>query len=231
MKPLGFKRLIHGKGKNMYGTRNVALIENRKSHWNMQDPNKISYVTPATLVLCTTFHLLANSTFIIAGLITLYEKMSALKWRMCNIPICEEKRVVWRFGISRMVCSCKMRVQQKVDLHCERGCSFQFLLASPHLTTYKVPDIVLATSFPRVLFVPVPKLCEIMLNFARFLFSETTSVAKTWNTSACQGVVVRLLRRYVRDTVSPWRKIWVYYSHNVHMQSLGSIRTGALAWL
>lgn len=89
---------------------------------------------------------------------------------MCDIPICEEKRViVWRCGISRMVCNCKMRVQRKVGLHYEGGCSFQFLLTSPHpqrtkyLTSFLLP-------LASVTFMPVPKLSEIMLNFALFFF-------------------------------------------------------------
>ena len=134
----------------------------------MQHRNNVSYVTPETLVLCTTFHLLTNSTFIITCLSTLHGKMSVLKWRVCNIPICEEKRViVWRCGISRMVCNCKMRVQQKVGLHCEGGCSFQFLLTSPHHTrTNYLTSFLMALAF--VTFVPVPQLSEIMLNCARF---------------------------------------------------------------
>jgi hypothetical protein len=55
-----------------------------------------------------------------------------------------------------------MRVQQKVGLHREGECSFQFLLTSPHRAT----SFLLPLAF--VTFMPVPKLREIMLNFARF---------------------------------------------------------------
>ena len=177
---------------------------------------------PAPLVLCTTFHFLANSTFIITCLSTLHEKMSALKWRMCDIPICEEKRViVWRCGISRMVCNCKMRVQRKVGLHYEGGCSFQFLLTSPHpqrtkyLTSFLLP-------LASVTFMPVPKLSEIMLNFALFFFCETLRGAKIWNTSA--------LPRGCRKIVMKVRDIYSFAMKNTDMGVMQPQSTYAVAW-
>lgn len=143
---------------------------------------------------------------------------------MRNIPICEEKSViVWRCGISRMVCNCKMRVQQKVGLHCEGGCSFQFLLTSPHHTTYKVPDIVLATSCLCHIYVcPFLSLVKLCLILHAFLFCGTMRGAKNWNTSAlprgCRKIVMK-----VRDRYS-------FALKTADMGLMQPLRTYAIAW-
>jgi hypothetical protein len=169
--------------------------------------------------------------------------MSAPKWCTRSIPICKEKGVmVWGFSILRMVCSCKMRVQQKVGLHCEGGCSFHFLLTSPQPSSphniqstwrrggdFKL-RIVLTASCRRHIY--AHSWAWWIYAYRRYtLFCERIRGVRIWNTVLCQAVNVRLLGIYLTDTVSPWRRqTWVYCSHNICMQSLGSVRSGTPTW-
>jgi len=91
--------------------------------------------------------------------------------------------MVWRCGISQMVCNCKMGVQQKVGLHCKGGCSFRFLLTSQH--TKHLTSFLLPPAF--VTFTPVPKLSEIMVNFARFFIMR--------DDERCEGLKYKCLAK------------------------------------